>query len=159
MTVGVQYFTHVMTINGRPVKLMIWDTAGQERFYAIAKAYFRGAGGFILVFDITDRKSFESLPRWLRDARAEADPNCSILLVGNKTDLDPQRLVSREEGEAFAKSHDLQYIETSAAVNIGITNAFVRTATAILRREQSRAPRALVQDPQARSLSGSKCPC
>ncbi|KAH0795003.1 small GTP-binding protein [Histomonas meleagridis] len=80
-TVGIEYFTHITTIEGRTVKMMIWDTAGQERFYTIAKAYFRSALGVVLVFDITDRKSFDQLPRWLRDARLEADPHCSVILV------------------------------------------------------------------------------
>jgi small GTP-binding protein len=114
-TVGIEYFTHVATVSGRTVKMMIWDTAGQERFYAVAKAYFRSAVGVILVFDIADRTSFDQLPRWLRDARTEADPHCTVYLVGNKLDLEQRRTVSRTEAENFAKTHKLQYIETSAA--------------------------------------------
>lgn len=136
-TVGIEYFTHITTIEGRTIKMMIWDTAGQERFYTIAKAYFRSALGVVLVFDITDRKSFDQLPRWLRDARMEADPHCSVILVGNKTDLAANRVVSKEEAEDFAKNHQLQYIETSAAENVHIEEVFMRTGADLLRKVAS----------------------
>ena len=136
-TVGIEYFTHITAIEGRTIKMMIWDTAGQERFYTIAKAYFRSALGVVLVFDITDRKSFDLLPRWLRDARMEADPHCSVILVGNKTDLAASRVVSKEEAEEFAKNHELQYIETSAADNTHIEEVFMKTGTDLLRKVAS----------------------
>ena len=136
-TVGIEYFTHITTIEGRTIKMMIWDTAGQERFYTIAKAYFRSALGVVLVFDITDRKSFDQLPRWLRDARMEADPHCSVILVGNKTDLAPSRVVSKEEAMEFAKSHELTYIETSAADNSNIEEVFLKTGADLLRKATS----------------------
>jgi small GTP-binding protein len=131
-TVGIEYFTHVATVSGRSVKMMIWDTAGQERFHAVAKAYFRSAVGVILVFDIADRKTFEQLPTWLRDARAEADPHCTVYLVGNKCDLDPRRTVSRTEAENFANTHKLQYIETSAAEDIAINELFIKVSESLL---------------------------
>lgn len=133
-TVGIEYFTHITTIDGHNIKMMIWDTAGQERFYTIAKAYFRGALGVVLVFDITDRKSFDQLPRWLRDARMEADPHCSVILVGNKTDLAQNRVVAKEEAEQFASSNELQYIETSAAENVCIEEVFMRTGQDLLKK-------------------------
>jgi small GTP-binding protein len=133
-TVGIEYFTHVATVDGRAIKMMIWDTAGQERFYSIAKAYFRGAFGVILVFDITDRKSFDSLPRWLRDARTEADPHCTVMLVGNKSDLASTRTVSPEEAADFARTHELTYVETSALDGTGIENVFHKTAQDLLRK-------------------------
>lgn len=136
-TVGIEYFTHITTIEGRTIKMMIWDTAGQERFYTIAKAYFRSALGVVLVYDITDRKSFDLLPRWLRDARTEADPHCSVILVGNKTDLAASRVVSKEEAEDFAKTHELQYIETSAADSTHIDDVFTKTGMDLLRKVAS----------------------
>ena len=131
-TVGIEYFTHITTIQGRTVKMMIWDTAGQERFYTIAKAYFRSALGIILVFDICDRKSFDQLPRWLRDARMEADPHCSVMLVGNKTDLAAERTVSQEEAQKFAETQELNYIETSAKTGENVEEAFLKTGTSLL---------------------------
>ena len=114
--------------------MMIWDTAGQERFYTIAKAYFRSALGIILVFDICDRESFDQLPRWLRDARMEADPHCSVMLVGNKADMAAERKVSQEEAEAFAKAHELNYIETSAKTGDNIEEAFFKTGVSLLQK-------------------------
>ena len=133
-TVGIEYFNYSTTIEGQHVKLMIWDTAGQERFYTIAKAYFRAAFGVILVFDITNRKSFDELPRWLRDARAEADQNCTIILVGNKVDLSETRQVSQEEAQNFAKENELNYIETSAVENIALEEAFIQTTRDLLKK-------------------------
>jgi small GTP-binding protein len=131
-TVGIEYFTYVTTIDGKTVKMMIWDTAGQERFYTIAKAYFRGALGVVLVFDITDRKTFDQLPRWLRDSRMEADPHCSVILVGNKSDLAAERSVSNEEAQAFANKHELKYIETSALDGTNIQECFHQTGKELI---------------------------
>lgn len=133
-TVGVEYFTYDTTIDGHRVRLLLWDTAGQERFYTISKAYFRSALGVILVFDITDRKSFEQIPRWLRDARNDADKDCSAILVGNKTDMESGRVVTAEEAEAFAAQHDLVYVETSVRKNMNVDEVFVRLSRDILAR-------------------------
>lgn len=133
-TVGMEYRTYNMVIRDQHVKLMLWDTAGQERFYTISRAYFRGALGVILVFDICDRRSFDQLPRWLRDARIEADPSCTVMLVGNKVDLDSKRCVSRSEAEEFAKQNDLIYEETSALSNTNVEEMFTRAATDIVDR-------------------------
>jgi small GTP-binding protein len=133
-TVGIEYFVHMTTVQGRAVKMNIWDTAGQERFYTIARAYFRNAVAVILVFDITDRKSFDCLPRWLKDARAEADPHCTVILVGNKGDLSPTRVVSVDEAEDFARTHDLTYLETSALDGTNVETAFQRAAQDLLRK-------------------------
>ncbi|OHT08367.1 Ras family protein [Tritrichomonas foetus] len=133
-TVGIEYFTYFTTVENHKLKMMLWDTAGQERFYTIAKAYFRAALGVILVYDITDRKTFEQIPRWLRDARLEADPKCVAILIGNKLDLADRRTVSREEAEEFAKTHELEYYETSAFNGEGIKEAFIRAATDVLHK-------------------------
>lgn len=133
-TVGIEYFTYFTTIENHQLKMMLWDTAGQERFYTIAKAYFRAALGVVLVFDITDRKTFDQIPRWLRDARLEADPKCVAILIGNKLDLADRRTVSREEAEDFAKTHQLEYYETSALNGEGIKEAFMKAATDVLHK-------------------------
>jgi small GTP-binding protein len=164
-TVGIEYFTHVATVDGRAIKMMIWDTAGQERFYSIAKAYFRSALGVVLVFDITDRKSFDCLPRWLRDARTEADSHCTVILVGNKSDLGTSRVVSNEEAEAFAREHELTYVETSALDGTGIETTFHRTAQDLLRKVASgqvsagTTPAAGTVRVNQESKVSSGCPC
>ena len=133
-TVGVEYFSYSVTIDNRPVTMMIWDTAGQERFYSIAQAYFRSAIGIVLVFDITSRQSFEDLPRWLRDARSEADPHCVAILVGNKSDLAETRVITREEAESFAAANNLDYIESSASQDVNIEEIFLKSGKAIVQK-------------------------
>nr|AFZ78864.1 Ras family protein [Coptotermes formosanus] len=139
-TVGIEFFNWTTTVEGTQVKCLIWDTAGQERFYTIAKAYFRNALGVILVFDITDRKSFDSLPKWLRDAKSDADPDCVVLLVGNKSDLAKERNVSQEEAENYAKTNGLDYMETSALNSDGVREAFEKTAGELLRKSKLKPP-------------------
>jgi small GTP-binding protein len=133
-TVGIEYFTYPLSVDGRNVKLQIWDTAGQERFYSVSKPYFRSALGVVLVFDIADRKSFDQLPNWLRDARMEADTHCTVYLVGNKLDLASKRLVSAQEAAEFAKKHELTYIETSAAENTNIEDVFTSITRSLLEK-------------------------
>jgi small GTP-binding protein len=131
-TIGVEFDSTVLAINDRKVKLQIWDTAGQERFRSISKAYYRNAVGVILVFDITDRKSFDDLTSWLNDIRTLCDANAVIQLIGNKADLKSQRVVTLTEAEAFASHQHMQYLEISARVGENVREAFVRVATLIM---------------------------
>jgi small GTP-binding protein len=133
-TIGVEFLATTIDVDGQTVKLQIWDTAGQERFRSIAKAYFRSAIGVILVFDLSDRKTFDDLGHWLTDIHALCDPNAVVTLIGNKLDLVEQRKVSTGEAESFASVHQLTYLETSALGGDNIQDAFHRTAGAILRR-------------------------
>jgi small GTP-binding protein len=133
-TIGVEFLATTIDVEGTQVKLQIWDTAGQERFRAIAKAYFRSAIGVILVFDLSDRKSFDELNQWLVDIHALCDPNAIVTLIGNKLDLADQRKVTSNEAESFAQLHQLAYFETSALAGDNIQEAFHRTAAAIIRR-------------------------
>jgi small GTP-binding protein len=131
-TIGVEFDSTVLAINDRKVKLQIWDTAGQERFRSISKAYYRNAVGVILVFDITDRNSFDDLTTWLNDIRTLCDANAVIQLIGNKADLRSQRVVNLNEAEGFASHQRMQYLETSARVGENVREAFVRVATSIM---------------------------
>jgi small GTP-binding protein len=128
-TLGAEFYTHDLALREQTVRLLLWDTAGQERFYSVAKAYFRSALGVVLVYDICDRRGYDQLRRWLRDARLEADPNCTVLLIGNKLDLAASRVVPATEAEEFARAHDLLYEEASAADGTNVRDAFVRIAT------------------------------
>jgi small GTP-binding protein len=131
-TIGVEFETTMLNIDNQRLKLQVWDTAGQERFRAIAKAYYRSAVGVILVYDLTDRKSFEELGSWLNDIHALCDPNAVIQLIGNKADLCPRRVVSVQEAENLAKQHNLQYLETSAKQGLNVRNAFVNVAVQVM---------------------------
>jgi small GTP-binding protein len=131
-TIGVEFETTMLNIDNQRLKLQVWDTAGQERFRSIAKAYYRSAVGVILVYDLTDRRSFEDLGSWLNDAHALCDPNAVIQLIGNKADLSPHRMVTVQEAENLAKVHNMQYLETSAKQGMNVRNAFVNVAVQVM---------------------------
>merc|ERR1712216_442661 len=115
-TIGVEFATRSIQVDGKTVKAQIWDTAGQERYRAITSAYYRGAVGALLVYDVTKEQTFESVKTmWLEELRSNADDNIIIMLVGNKKDLHHMRNVTTEAGRAFAESQNLSFIETSAA--------------------------------------------
>jgi small GTP-binding protein len=139
-TVGVEFESKVLTIGDRKMKLQIWDTAGQERFKSIARAYYRNAVGVILVFDISERQSFDDLDMWLNDVQSLCNPSAVIQLIGNKLDLVAKREVSVAEAESFAERHQMNYLETSAKGGDNINEAFVRAATAILKKGLASAP-------------------
>ena len=122
-TVGINKVdTNFNLDNGKEIKLIIWDTAGQERFHSIAISSVKNSQGIILVFDITNRKSFEDLNMWIDDINNATD-KVSIILFGNKCDLQ-NRKISKEEAEKFAKKNNIPYIETSAKLKLNINEAF-----------------------------------
>lgn len=130
-TIGVEFATKSITTNGKVIKAQIWDTAGQERYRAITSAYYRGAVGALLVYDISKRVTFENLERWLQELRDHADPNIVIMLVGNKGDLRHLRAVGQDEALAFAEKHGLAGIETSALESTNVETAFMRLLSEI----------------------------
>uniref|UniRef100_A0A7S4R1F1 Uncharacterized protein n=1 Tax=Alexandrium monilatum TaxID=311494 RepID=A0A7S4R1F1_9DINO len=138
-TIGVEFASKTVTANGKTVKAQIWDTAGQERYHAIVSAYYRGAVGALLVYDISKRASFASLERWLKELRDRTDQDVVVLVVGNKSDLHEQREVSSQEAQAFVESGGLSgCIETSALESTNVEEAFVRILADIHCRQNSR---------------------
>ncbi|PKU72321.1 ras-related protein RABA5a [Dendrobium catenatum] len=123
-TIGVEFQTQKMQIDGKQVKAQIWDTAGQERFKAVTSAYYRGAVGALVVYDISRSQTFDSIGRWLNELHTYSDMNVVTILVGNKTDLKDAREVSTEDGKALAEAHGLFFMETSALDNSNVTAAF-----------------------------------
>lgn len=123
-TIGVEFQTQKMVINGKEVKAQIWDTAGQERFRAVTSAYYRGAVGALLVYDISRRQTFESVGRWLNELHTHSDMNVVTILVGNKSDLKEGRDVKMAEGKSLAESKGLFFIETSALDSSNVASAF-----------------------------------
>ena len=111
----------------------IWDTAGQERYRAITSAYYRGAVGALLVYDITKHVTFENVARWLKELRDHAEANIIIMLVGNKSDLRHRRAVPTEEAMAFAQANNVAFIETSALDATGVEESFRQILTEIYR--------------------------
>ena len=131
-TIGVEFATKSITLDGKVViKAQCWDTAGQERYRAITSAYYRGAVGALLVFDITKHDTFKNCQRWLTELRDHADANIVVMLVGNKCDLKNQRMVTTEEATEFAEKNNLAYIETSALDATGVETAFTQLLTEI----------------------------
>ncbi|KAM4021396.1 ras-related protein Rab-43 [Anomaloglossus baeobatrachus] len=133
-TIGVDFTMKTLDIQGKRVKLQIWDTAGQERFRTITQSYYRSANGAIIAFDITKKKSFESVPRWIEDVRKYAGSNIVQLLIGNKSDMHEFREVQPGEAEALAKHYDLTTFETSAKDSSNVEEAFVKMASELMMR-------------------------
>ncbi|XP_069468738.1 ras-related protein Rab-39B [Ambystoma mexicanum] len=125
-TVGVDFFSRLVEIEpGKRIKLQIWDTAGQERFRSITRAYYRNSVGGLLLFDITNRRSFQNVHEWLEEAKVHVQPyQIVFVLVGHKCDLDTQRQVTRHEAEKLAAAYGMKYIETSARDAINVEKAF-----------------------------------
>ena len=136
LTIGVEFGARMITLEGKQIKLQIWDTAGQESFRSITRSYYRGAAGALLVYDITRRETFTHLSSWLDDARQHSNKEMTIMLIGNKSDLDHRRQVSFEEGEQFARENGLVFLETSAKTADHVEEAFVATAKAIYKKIQ-----------------------
>ncbi|KAG2261222.1 hypothetical protein Bca4012_014029 [Brassica carinata] len=132
-TIGVEFQTRTLTIDNKTVKAQIWDTAGQERYRAVTSAYYRGAVGAMLVYDITKRQSFDHVARWLEELRGHADKNIVIMLVGNKTDLGTLRAVPTEDAKEFAQRESLFFMETSALDSINVEPSFLTVLTEIYR--------------------------
>ena len=127
-----------LEVNGKKVKLQIWDTAGQERFKNITASYYRGGNGVLVVYDITDRESFENLNSWLIEIEKNANKNVYKLLIGNKSDLEEKRKVSFQEGTDFAKSNGMEFIETSAKTASKVQEAFELLTQKIIKASVSK---------------------
>ena len=123
-TIGVDFKVKSLQIDNKRVKMQIWDTAGQERFRNVISSYFKGAHGILLIYDITARDSFKELENWLGEVERNATPQVLKILIGNKCDLDEQRQITVDEGEAFAARNGMKFIETSAKNNTNVNEAF-----------------------------------
>ncbi|KAK8622683.1 hypothetical protein V6N13_117589 [Hibiscus sabdariffa] len=130
-TIGVEFATRSIRVDDKVVKAQIWDTAGQERYRAITSAYYRGAVGALLVYDVTRHITFENVDRWLKELRNHTDSNIVIMLVGNKADLRHLRAVSTEDAKAFAEKENTYFMETSALESLNVENAFTEVLTQI----------------------------
>ncbi|KYR03006.1 Rab GTPase [Tieghemostelium lacteum] len=131
-TIGVDFASKVIEVGGKPVKLQIWDTAGQERFRSVTRSYYRGSAGVILVYDVSSRESYNHITNWLSDARALASKDVTIILVGNKSDLNADREVSFLEASRVAQENDLLFLETSALSGDGVEEIFLKCARSIV---------------------------
>jgi small GTP-binding protein len=133
-TVGVELGTKFVKVEGVGAKLQIWDTAGQERYRSLTSSYYKGCHGCFIVYDITNEQSFESINTWYEQAVKEAGKEVSIILVGNKCDLENERKVSKEKGEEKAKTMNASFFETSALSKVNIDDIFKEIVNNIYQR-------------------------
>ena len=112
-TIGVDFKIKTFEIDTKKIKMQIWDTAGQERFKNIIASYYRGAHGILLLYDVTDKDSFKNLSNWLIEIEKNSSKNVIKVLIGNKTDLEDKRVISKNQGKDFADTYGLKFVETS----------------------------------------------
>lgn len=139
-TIGVDFRFRTITIDDKIVKLQIWDTAGQERFRTITSAYYRGADGIIMVYDVASSESFDHVEEWLSEVDRYANENTSKLLVGNKADLIEEKQVTKETAQSFADKLGISFLETSAKTATNVDNAFLTMAKELIKTKEATSP-------------------
>ena len=123
-TVGVELGVKFIKVKGINAKIQIWDTAGQERYRSITSSYYKGSHGCFIVYDITNESSFDNVEKWYEYVQKEAGKNISIILVGNKCDLENERKITKEKGQEKAKNLKCAFFETSALSGVNISQIF-----------------------------------
>ncbi|KAI4460029.1 P-loop containing nucleoside triphosphate hydrolase [Holotrichia oblita] len=129
-TIGIDFKQKIINLDGVPIKLQIWDTAGQERFRTLTTAYYRGAMGILLMYDVTNLESFNHLTYWLQNIEENASPHVTTVLAGNKCESS-DRVVDSDSGKKMAENFELPFFEVSCKNNINIEEAFVTLARRI----------------------------
>ncbi|XP_060599667.1 ras-related protein Rab-37-like isoform X2 [Ruditapes philippinarum] len=127
-TVGIDFRNKVVEVDGTKVKLQIWDTAGQERFRSVTHAYYRDANALLLLYDVTNKSSFDNIRAWLTEINEYAQEDVVIMLLGNKSDMASERIIKTEDGEKLAKDHGVAFMETSAKTGMNVDLAFMAIA-------------------------------
>jgi len=135
-TIGIDFLSKTMYLEDRTVRLQLWDTAGQERFRSLIPSYIRDSSVAVVVYDISNAKSFQNTRKWIDDVRGERGNDVIIVLVGNKTDLNDKREVTTAQGEEEAKKNGLMFIEASAKTGTNVEEAFLETAKQIYQNIQ-----------------------
>lgn len=136
-TVGIGFTNKVVTVDESRVKLQIWDTAGQERFRSVTHAYYRDAHALLLLYDVTNKTSFDNIRAWLSEIREHANEDVVIMLLGNKSDCGPERAVKKEDGERLASEYKVPFMETSAKTGLNVELAFLAVARELRARKSS----------------------
>jgi len=168
-TIQASFLSKNLTVDGVRVKLAIWDTAGQEKFHALGPIYYRDSNGAILVYDITDRDSFDRVQNWVKELRKMLGEGIALVIVGNKCDLERQRKVTQEEAEAYAKTVGAEHFNTSAKLNKGVKELFLELTKKLLKRSEGQqrsgvAPKSdsgtvIIGEDDAPSSNDGGCSC
>jgi len=150
-TIGIDFKIRTIEMDNKKIKLQIWDTAGQERFRTITTAYYRGAMGIMLLYDVTNEKSFDNIKNWIRNIEENASADVEKMLLGNKCELSSARQVSKERGEQLAVEYGIKFMETSAKTSVNVEEAFhtlardIKTKTEKKLKEASNPPKGGIQ--------------
>ncbi|XP_014287130.1 ras-related protein Rab-21 isoform X3 [Halyomorpha halys] len=155
-TIGASFFTCNINVDDTRVRLQVWDTAGQERFRSMAPMYYRNANAALLVFDITQQTSFASIKSWVKELQRNVEEPLVLCVVGNKTDLESQRKVTREEAEQYATSIAATYFESSALNDSGIEDVFLCCASGMITLSQDKLVKTLRVTPLNQEREGSR---
>jgi small GTP-binding protein len=161
-TMGIDFKIRRVEIGGAKIKLQIWDTAGQEKFRTITRAYYRGAHGILLVYDVTSRDTFGQSRQWMQSIQDNMAEPVAIVFAGNKCDL--ERRVDKGEAEAFAREFNVEYFEISAKSGDGVEDTFMHLATKVVEGQKDRiqvgSPGVAVpkQRKKGSSAKGGCCP-
>lgn len=139
-TIGIDFKIRTIESKGKKIKLQVWDTAGQERFRTITTAYYRGAMGIVLIYDVTDARTFENVENWFQTVTQHANDDAQIFLVGNKSDDEENRQVSREQGQQLAQKLNIPFLEASAKTNDNVESIFYELAGIIQERHVDAEP-------------------
>ncbi|CAK86821.1 unnamed protein product (macronuclear) [Paramecium tetraurelia] len=131
-TLGVEFSAKIIQVKQKKIKMQLWDTAGQERYRSLTKGYYRGALGSLIVFDVTNSDSFEALKEWIKCARDFSKPSIQIIIIGNKIDLEKERVISEQCAKQFCQENDVLYIETSANTGYQVNEAFTQITIKLL---------------------------
>jgi len=165
-TVGASFVTCQMTVADRSVKMQIWDTAGQERFRSMAPLYYRKANAAVIMYDICDLKTFTAAKLWVNELKRNVEAPVLILLVGNKTDLSEQRVISNQMGQEYATSVGAIFCETSATSNQGVSEAFYLLARNLIEYEEKHSnfeyklnSDSIRMDPSEKEDDEARSPC
>ncbi|XP_033745452.1 ras-related protein Rab-37-like isoform X6 [Pecten maximus] len=138
-TVGIGFTNKVVDVDGTKVKLQIWDTAGQERFRSVTHAYYRDAHALLLLYDVTNKSSFDNIRAWLGEINEYAQEDVVIMLLGNKSDSTADRVIRTEDGEKLAREYGVAFMETSAKTGMNVDLAFMAVARD-LKMKKTRKP-------------------
>ncbi|CAG8464912.1 5138_t:CDS:2 [Funneliformis caledonium] len=160
-TIGIDFKIRTIELDGKRIKLQIWDTAGQERFRTITTAYYRGAMGILLVYDVTDERSFKNIRNWFSNIEQHASEGVNKILIGNKCDWVEKKAITKEQGQALADEFGIKFLETSAKANINVEEAFFTLARLIdthaQEQQNTQNKRLELDNKSPKSSAGSNC--
>lgn len=155
-TAGLEYFSKDEIIDGKKVKVKIWDTAGQEQYKSLTRNFYRNSNGVVIVYDVSCKKSFNTVKDWVSSISDASDKDIKMILVGNKIDL--PREVTNEEGKSMAQKYGINFFETSAKDNIGITDSIKDIAITILNSSKKNNNGGVdINNPEPSKGTCSKC--